>query len=543
MAEQTNQDSGEPGVLIVGAGAAGLMLACDLLQQGVDVRVVDRRELLDNGDPHSRAVLIWPRMLELLHRIGIVDELVGLGFRITGVSYFSSGRRLGTVPMDTLGTARPYTLSLPQREIERVLRKRHEELGGRIELGLTLEELDNSGPLPVALLRHSSGAAEIVRPQWLVGADGVGSATRRLLGIGYPGNSFELGISIGDFPVSGPNGTHVEYHYSRFGLLPVIPMGSGVGRLASIVPPVGDGWQSLSRDQLQAIVDKRASLPYTIGEPKWIRTFQPRPGIAERFRDGRCLLVGDSAHCLVPLGGQGLNLGIQDVFNVSWKLAGVIQGRLRDSVLDSYDTERRVAARQVTAVVDKQILAARQVKRWPSLLRDTVMTLGRWAGLGRRLAAPLISQVGLAYGEPQTRSLLRPQPRRARPGQRVPFYPPSSPATARPALDLSRHMVLLWPGRRVRADWGSVRAAVSGAVGGRAPVHDLAELPAGERRQLLATFGGRPVLAVVRPDGHLAELSPVSRPGAVADFLRSLAPEAVNARSTSAAGPTSLASA
>lgn len=542
MAQRTTGEGGDPEVLIVGAGAVGLMLACELLQHGVGVRVVDRREVLDNGDPHSRAVLIWPRMLELLHRIGVVEELVSLGFRITGVSYYSSGRRLGTVPMDNLGTARPYTLSLPQREIERVLRKRHEELGGTVELGVKLEELDNSGPLPAAVLRREGQDPETVRPQWLIGADGVGSTTRRLLGIDYPGKPFELGISIGDFPVTGPVGRDVEYHYSRNGLLPLIPMGRGVGRLASIVPPVGDGWQSLDHAQLQSIVDKRASLPYRIGEPKWVRTFQPRPGIAERFRDGRCLLAGDAAHCVVPLGGQGLNLGIQDVFNLSWKLSGVVQGRLREEILDSYDTERRVAAHQVTAVVDKQILAARQIKRWPSLLRDTLMTLGRWAGLDHRLAAPLISQVGLAYGEPQSRSLVRPQPRRVRVGQRVPFFPPSAPGSSRPPLDPIRHIVLLWPGRRVAGDRAGTLAAVRAAVGGRTPVHDLADLPGDERRTLLATFGPRPVLAVVRPDGHLAHLSPVSRPGAVADFLRSLAPD-TPPRTANPTGPASLASA
>jgi 2-polyprenyl-6-methoxyphenol hydroxylase-like FAD-dependent oxidoreductase len=512
-------------VLIVGAGAVGIMLACDLLQQGIPARVIDRRETLEDGDPHSRAVLIWPRMLELLRRIGVVEELVELGFRITGVGYFSNGRRLGIVPMDRLGTASPFTLSLPQRDIERVLRRRHAELGGVVELGVRLEQLDNDGPLPSAVLRHRDDVLETVRPNWLIGADGVGSTTRRLLGVGYPGQPFELGISIGDFPVTGPVGTHVEYHYSRHGLLPLIPLGKGVGRLASIVPPVGDGWQSLSYQQLQEIVDKRASLPYRIGEPNWVRTFQPRPGIAERFRIGRCLLAGDAAHCLVPLGGQGLNLGIQDAFNLSWKLGGVISGRLHDGILDTYDVERRNAAIQVTAVVTKQVLAARQVKPWPSRLRDVLITVARLTGLLDRLAAPLISQVGLAYGAPQSRPLVLPQRRRVVPGRRVPFCTPSTLDNGRPALDLERFTVLLWPGRRVPDDWRAGRERVVRLLADLALVHDLAELPVAERRALRPVFGSRPALAVVRPDGHLATLGSVSSPETVLEFLRSLAPD------------------
>lgn len=522
--ESDHQVMDRPEVMIVGSGAVGTMLACDLLQQGIKVRMIDRKPVLDDNDPHSRAVLIWPRMLELLRRIGVVERLVGIGFRITGVGYYSSGRRLGTVPMDTLGTASAFTLSLPQREIERILRERYHELGGEVDLGVTLEALDNSGTRPIATLRRSDGASETTSPRWLIGADGVGSATRRLLGIAYPGTTFELGISIGDFPVSGPVGTQVEYHYSRSGLLPLIPMGHGVGRLASIVPPVGDGWQSLSRDQLQQIVDTRASLPYQIGEPRWIRTFQPRPGIAERFRDGGCFLVGDSAHCLVPLGGQGLNLGIQDAFNLGWKLGGVIRGQFQEQVLDSYDAERRRAAEQVTSIVSLQILSARQVKRWPTLVRDALFVLARVTGAMDRLAAPLISQVGLAYGTPQTRSLLRPQRRRARPGQRVPFYPASpvdAAAGPRPALDPQRFTVLLWPGRRTPPDWGQLRDRAREQIGAQAEVHDLGQLSGAERRTLRPTFGSGPVLAVVRPDGHLALLTRVRQPDRVAGFLRS----------------------
>jgi hypothetical protein len=281
----------------------------------------------------------------------------------------------------------------------------------------------------------------------------------------------------------------------------------------------------LSHGQLQDIVDKRASLPYRIGEPRWVRTFQPRPGIAERFRDGRCLLAGDSAHCVVPIGGQGLNLGIQDAFNLGWKLAGVIQGRYREEILDSYDLERRNAASQVTAVVDKQVLAAKQVKKWPSLLRDLLITVADRIGLLRRLAAPLISQVGLAYGRSQSRPLVLPQRRRACPGHRVPFYPPSTLDGNRPALDLQRHTVLLWPGHAVSGNWPARRLAITRALGDHAVVRDLATMPATQRKPLRAVFGRRPVLALVRPDGHLAVLARVTEPDAVLRFLAALAPD------------------
>jgi 2-polyprenyl-6-methoxyphenol hydroxylase-like FAD-dependent oxidoreductase len=524
-----------PPVLIVGAGAVGTMLACDLLQQGVAVRMIDRKTVLESTEPHSRAVLVWPRMLELLRRIGVVGELVAAGHRITGVSYFSKGRRLGVVPMDSLGTTPAFTLSLPQRDIERVLRARYAELGGTAELGVAVEELDHRGALPRVVLRHPDGSAETVRPQWLVGADGVGSTTRKLLGVPYPGEPFEMGISIGDFPVEGPVSTTVEYHYSRHGLLPLIPMGGGLCRLASIVPPVGDGWESFSRDDIQRLVGLRASRPYVIGEPRWTKTFQPRPGIAETFRVGRCLLAGDAAHCVVPLGGQGLNLGIQDAFNLGWKLAGVVRGRLPDSVLDSYDTERRRAAHQVTAIVAKQIAFATQRTPMRIFARDALFVSARRAGLMRNLAAPLLSGVGLTYGDRRF-PLLRPPTGPARPGQRVPLVAPPDLDSGRPALDLASYTAVLWPGTRGPAEWASLAAMARRELGTHAVVHDLGVLPPAELAVLRPAFGPRPACAIVRPDGHLAARFAVTRLADAAVFLRGLtAPLPLAAVSTEAA--------
>jgi hypothetical protein len=136
-----------------------------------------------------------------------------------------------------------------------------------------------------------------------------------------------------------------------------------------------------------------------------------------------------------------------------------------------------------------------------------------------RVAAPLIGGVGLAYAKAQRRSLLRPQPRRVRPGQRVPFHSTNGSKTGRGLLDPERFTALLWPGAATPDTWIADRAGVTALVDDAAAVHDLAELPPAERAGLVAVFGRRPVVALVRPDGHLAELAPVSRPHPVVAFL------------------------
>ncbi|MFD8286775.1 FAD-dependent monooxygenase [Streptomyces lavendulae] len=500
------------GVLIIGAGAVGTLLACDLLQQSVPVRIVDAKPPQEEFDPHSRAVMIWPRVLELLEKTGIADELVSRGFRADDVSFFSRGRRLGTVPMTKLGAARPYGLGIVQSELEVLLHRRLTELGGTIEYGTELTALDTSGPLPTATLRHTGGRTEQVETDWLIGADGAGSVTRRLLGIPYPGIPFPLGIALGDFPVTGPRVSTVEYHYADSGLLPLVHLPDGVCRLATIVAPGETDWSDRPLADWQRMVDERTSLPYRLGEPLWTRTYHPRPGVAERFREGRVVLVGDAAHSVVPLGGQGLNLGLQDAFNLGWKLAGVVRGDWDERIVDTYDTERRKAVEQVRTVIrtEMQLSGAATVR--DRRLRDLKVAAAHRTGLLRHVAAPLMSQIGLGYAaddEPLWRSALH---RRARPGDRLPFFHRTRQHAGAPVLDQREHIALLWPGRRPAADWQTVADGARRVLADRLAVHDLARLSPSGRAATAPLFGRQPVIALVRPDGHLAHLAAAHRP-------------------------------
>ncbi|MBW5486983.1 FAD-dependent monooxygenase [Streptomyces bambusae] len=499
-------------ILIVGAGAVGTLLACDLLQQGVPVRLVDSRPPQEPFDPHSRAVMIWPRLLELLEKTGITDELVARGFRADDVSFFSRGRRLGTVPMTGLGAAHPYGLGIVQRELEDLLRARLAELGGTIEYGIELTALDNAGPRPVAALRHADGSTEHTEADWLIGADGAGSTTRRLLDIPYPGIPFPLGIALGDFPVTGPRVSTVEYHYADTGLLPMVHLPDGVCRLATVVMPGEADWSDRPLADWQRMVDERTSLPYRLGEPLWTRTYFPRPGVAERFRDGRVVLVGDAAHSVVPLGGQGLNLGLQDAFNLGWKLAGVVRGEYDEAIVDTYDTERRQAVEQVRTLIRTEMELSGAPTPRARLLRDLKVAAAHRSGYLRYVAAPLMSQTGLSYApadEPLWRATLR---RRARPGDRLPFFHRTRQYAGAPVLDQHHPVALLWPGHPPVAGWQATAGHAREVLGPRLPVHDLARLTRPGRAALAPLFGPRPLIALVRPDGHLAHLAPADRP-------------------------------
>jgi len=529
-----------PQVLVVGAGPVGMVLACELLQQDVPVRLIDRIENLNHDDPHSRAILLLPRTLELLRRIGVSERLVQAGQPVPGIQYHAQGRQLGAARMDELpDTPYPFVLALRQRETERVLRERLYELGGTVERGLTLESLDAGGPRPRALLRHADGSTELADADWLVGADGAASITRTLLGTALDGDPTDVTYVIADAPLAGPTSADAQYFYGRDGLVAVVPMGDGNFRIAANVPHRTDAtepdWQAL----LQEIVDRRARVPLTVGEPSYARMVRPRCGIARTFASGRCFLAGDAAHVITPAGGQGMNLGIQDAVNLGWKLGGVASGRLAESVLDSYESDRRAAVRRMSAMTARIVGLALTRGPMRARLRDAGFVVAERLGLVQRILAPLLGQLDVDY-----RPGGRPAPwrrRGARPGRRAPLFPEGTPdapesgtATA-PVLARDAYTVVLWPGRRVPRRWAQTSASLRRALGtDDVRTLDAAGFPGADVAALRRAFGPRARLVAIRPDGHVAAIASVRRPEAILDLHRSrpAAPRSARPQST-----------
>lgn len=522
----------DPDVLIVGGGPVGIVLASELLQQGVSIRVIDRIPFVDEDDPHSKGILVWPRSLELLRRIGVSRRMVEAGHSSGRVGYFSDGRLLGSARLDKHpDTPYPFVLTLPQRETERVLWARFAELGGAIERGVELVDLDNADEggdeRPAARLRHADGTLETVRPTYLVGADGPGSTVRTLLGIGFDGEPIDVTYAIGDTAITGDAPAYTGYYYCREGVVALVPLRGGVYRVAANIPHRTEEEGDPPAALLEEVIRRRARIDIRVGEPLWTRSFRPRLGIASAFRAGRCFLAGDSAHAISPAGGQGMNLGLQDAANLAWKLAGVVNGRLDPSILDTYEPERLGGARRMSATSAAQAKFALQRSTLRILRRDAIFLAARAAGVLDRVMVPLLSQTDGNYGEPDTRPILTQGTGRTRVGQRLPLFASldDEPGGIWPAIDPYLYTVLLWPGERQPAGWSAaVESAHRRYSAQSASVLDLSGLRGRPRRRLLRLLGPDPVLATVRPDGHLAHLAPLSSPDAVERYLRSLAP-------------------
>ncbi|MBC9725832.1 FAD-dependent oxidoreductase [Streptomyces sp. TRM68367] len=364
-------------VVVVGAGPTGLTAACELLRHGVRVRVLDKR---DEPSGHSKALLLWPRTVEVLAQLGVEKEARGRAIPIGRFSYYSSGRPVARLDFDAETTP----LCLPQRGTEDVLRELLGRLGGRVERGWTLQGLDQRADAVELRLTDPEGADRTLTADWVIGADGAHSTVRDALGVPFEGATYANAFMLAD----AHGGRHLardEAHYfqSPGGVLVVVPLPDGRHRWFVNAP---HGEETATLPLLQRLVDERGPGGVALEDPEWISTFRVHHRLAARMRQGRCFLTGDAAHIHSPAGGQGLNTGLQDAHNLAWKLAGVIQGRFGTPLLDTYERERHAVARQVVRDTDIQTRAWLVSVPWKIRARDALLRGADRTGMLRKYA-------------------------------------------------------------------------------------------------------------------------------------------------------------
>ncbi|MFJ8925295.1 MULTISPECIES: FAD-dependent monooxygenase [unclassified Streptomyces] len=511
-------------VVIVGAGPVGLVLAAELLSRDVPVRIIDGTP--PGSSLHSRAIVVWPRSLELLDRIGAAEPLAEAANRLDAVTYFSQRRLLGSIEMSRLAeTPFPFGAVIPQSRTEDVVRARVEALGGKVEQGRVTAVQDIHRRPVVEVEWPDATGSEHIEASWVIGADGAHSTVRRLAGIEFLGSGEDVLFAIGDGPIDGDlHHNELLYCYTRSGALGLAPFGEGRFRLAVSVP----GWDRQDappRALFQQVMDERAPRPGAIGTLDWTTIFRARRRVAETLREGRVFLAGDAGHIFSAAGAQGMNTGIQDAVNLGWKLAGVIDGTLEPGILDTYDTERRLAAERVVLTTAKQTSWGLFRRRRQIAVRDGAVRLAQRSGLLQRFGAPLMAQHDVTYRPAESlRDTLPGVTRKVRAGDRLPVFShhprgretpaPATELGGWPVIDAARPSVLLWAGTRQDGAWIRQADAVRAGLPPTVPVQDISARPG-----FAPLLGNRPLAAVVRPDGHIAALTE-AEPVAVRTALR-----------------------
>lgn len=343
----------EPCVLVVGAGPVGLTVAAELLRRGVSCRIVDMAE---GPSRWAKASVLHARTLELLDDLGLAAEAVRRGRRIGGMGIYQDGRRIGDIRLDGMDTPYPFILSLSQRDTEQLLAGLVERLGGHVERRVRLAGLTQDGAAVTAQLLREDGSAELCRTQWVVGCDGAFSSVRQALDVPFDGQDYGLVVLQADLRVQWPEPMpqdEILAFFSESGPLAAMPMGSAPDgfRVMAFQPQVSDVEPSLAN--FQSLMDARGPAGTVLHDPEWLVGFPMRRRLAPCYRVGRTFLCGDAAHLQSPVSGQGMNLGLQDAYNLGWKLALVAQGLAAPSLLDSYEEERRPEAADTLDTADE----------------------------------------------------------------------------------------------------------------------------------------------------------------------------------------------
>ena len=390
-----------PEVLIVGAGPTGLTLACDLARRRIPFRLVDAAPEPFRG---SRGKGTQPRSLEVLDDLGVVDELLRDGrFHMPMRFYGADGSQedtdmhAGRYPRPDV----PYASSMliPQWRVEGAIRERMLALGGQVEYGVTLVAIEQDGEGITATLAHANGHTEHVRSAYLVGCDGGRSATRKLAGIAFDGETLEAHrMLVGDVSATALDRDHWHtWRKDGDGFLALCPLpGTQQFQFQASVGP--DMTEEPSLALFQRIVEARSGRhDIVLSDITWMSLWRANVRMVDRYRSGRLFLAGDAAHVHSPAGGQGMNTGIQDAYNLGWKLAAVSRGA-DPSLLDTYEEERLPVARALLGLSSKLHTQTFQSQRIASRRGEETLQLGinyRHASLSRELRAePAALQAG-----------------------------------------------------------------------------------------------------------------------------------------------------
>ncbi|MDI6103552.1 FAD-dependent monooxygenase [Actinoplanes sp. NEAU-A12] len=373
-------------VAIIGAGPTGLLLAGDLARAGIPVTLFERRSETSNL---TRAFGVHARTLELLDARGLADGIVAGGARVERLRLFDRIR----LDLTVLPSRYPFLLITPQFRVEDALAARAREAGARIERGARLTGLRQDGDR--VTLEFSD---RTVTADYVIGTDGVNSTVRQSLGLPFPGRAVLTSIMLADVRLAAPPEDVLAVN--------------AVGDAFAMVAPFGDGWYRIfawdrrhqvaddtpvTLDEMREVTRRVHGTDFGITEARWLSRFHSDERQAPRYRVGRVFLAGDAAHVHSPAGGQGMNTGLQDAANLSWKLAATIQGWAPAGLLDSYETERhpvgKLVLRSSGALIRMAMIRTAPV-RW---VRNTLGSLLMSLPPVVRRAAGVISGIGVTY--------------------------------------------------------------------------------------------------------------------------------------------------
>jgi 2-polyprenyl-6-methoxyphenol hydroxylase-like FAD-dependent oxidoreductase len=421
-------------VLIIGAGPTGLMMACQLAIHNIPFRIIDKNE---DHTTQSRALVVQARSLEIFRQMGISGQALAQGTIAKAIGAFLNGKKILRIPVSEIGkglTEFPFFLMLEQSHTESILvdfLKRH---GHEVERKKELVKLNQNSEHVVSILKDGNGKEETISTKFLIGADGSHSVVREQLNITFGGKTYETSLFVMDCQaevVLPHDGLYLAFSNTSLGGF--FPLTNGRWRILGSLPKSLEGREQISFEDIEKDFAPGLNIKARLYDPQWISVYRSHHRYASTFRKDRCFLAGDAAHIHSPVGAQGMNTGLQDAYNLAWKLAVVIKGNAKDSLLDTYTEERIAIAKSLVRTTDRvfnvitsenSFLKNFKIYIVPALLKLAIPVFKKMKSI-QQFAFKTGSEIGIHYRK-SSLSLygsIGNFPRHApKPGDRLPYF-------------------------------------------------------------------------------------------------------------------------
>jgi len=390
-------------VLIVGAGPTGLMLANQLIRRGVRAQIIDRHS---GPAQQSRALGVQARTLEIYQKLGIAKRAIELGKVGDGANIWAQGVHMANIPLGAAGgsvTPYPYILVLGQDDNELIMGDKLRALGGSVQWNTELVSLEQSPDKVAATLKQPDGKKRTITAKYVAGCDGANSAVRELNGITFPGAPYEHVFFVADVVCTGSMiADQVNVYLFKEGFHLLFPMrGKDHWRVVGILPPGLRGRNDLKFEDTIPSLRQEAGSNLTFKSCKWFSTYRIHHRHASHFRAGRCFLLGDAAHIHSPVGAQGMNTGLQDAYNLAWKVALVVKGTAGAALLDTYEEERLPIAQRLLNTTDRGFRLVVSDSWLAGLFRTKILARIMAFAMSQeriqKFAFRIVSQTGIRY--------------------------------------------------------------------------------------------------------------------------------------------------
>ncbi|NMH29191.1 FAD-dependent monooxygenase [Flavobacterium silvaticum] len=415
-------------VIIIGAGPTGLMLAAQLQRYGIDFMLLDRNP---GTSPLSKAMIVHARSLEILDQMELAQKAIQLGRPAHHITMLARGKARGSIDLEGSGNGLskfPFALILEQSKTENLLADHIRQKGAVIHWSSEVLGFEDTGNGVSLSYKDASGVEHLITADYLVGCDGASSFVRHQLGLSFSGDTQERMFYVADVKLKSEITGSKDAYFAMIkrGFVLFFPMAeTDRYRVIGSVPDEIASKEKLSFTDIKNVITQQLGVPASFPEEYWFSTYKVHSRMAGQFRKGRCFIAGDAAHIHTPAGGQGMNTGLQDAYNLAWKLAFAVTEKATDSLLDTYDSERTENAKHLLKTTDRMFDLLAGTGALSNFLRLYMLPffIGQISKIKSimRFFFKTVSQIGIKY--PESPLTLKSSVGKIEAGDRFPYFP------------------------------------------------------------------------------------------------------------------------